>query len=135
MARQTRIYWLTPATIVATFLAGIFLALVHHLFYESLEGSVAPTSNYHLAIGQVSKQQVNIAAGTAFAFMVKSMLSLAVTISHTQAFWRQLRSADNGTMLADVDTAFSALRSILLLFKASVWRRHSVLLPIAVIFW
>jgi|ERR1700722_1774290 hypothetical protein len=135
MAQQRRIYWVTPATIMLAFSAGVLLALGHHLFYRHLAGSVAPPGEYHLPLGKVSKQQVNFAVGTAFAFLVKSMLALAVTASYMQVFWRTLKTAEKGARLADVDTAFSVMQDILRLFKASVWRRHPLLLPMAVIFW
>lgn len=135
MTQHRRIHWTTPATILLAFFAGILLAVGHHLFYKRLAGHVAPPGQYHLPFGEVSKQQVNTAVGTAFAFLVKSMLSLAVAASFTQVFWRALITAEKGARLADVDTAFSVLQDFSGLFKTSVWRRHSLLLPLAVIFW
>lgn len=87
MARSNRhIHWVTPTNISATLLAGIAFALGHHFFYARLSGQNAPTGSYEFAGSRPSKQQVNIAVGTAFAFLVKSILAIAVGISYTQLF-------------------------------------------------
>ncbi|KAI9642501.1 hypothetical protein NHQ30_009306 [Ciborinia camelliae] len=135
MFRKPKVYWATPLTLLLAFSTGVLLSLLHHLFYRHLDGSVAPTGEYHSMIGKVSKQQFNLAVGNALAFSVQSMFSLAVTISYEQVFWRALTTAKAGARLGDIDTAFSVLQDILGLFSTSLWRLKSMLFPMAVIFW
>ncbi|KAF2716058.1 hypothetical protein K431DRAFT_30342 [Polychaeton citri CBS 116435] len=135
MAKRRSIHWVIPTNSTLAFLSGCLLALGHHLFYESLNGEIVATGSYHVANSTVSKQQFNIAVGTAFAFIVKSMLAMAITVAYTQLFWRVLRKADRGVRLASADAAFSALQDITALFKVSVWWRHPMLFLIVVLFW
>ncbi|KAK4541999.1 hypothetical protein LTR36_007199 [Oleoguttula mirabilis] len=101
------------------FIFGIVLALAHHLFYARLSGRQVPSGHYDIRIGKVSKQQFNTSVGTAFAFLVKSMLALAVTIAYAQVFWHAMRTSRRTLRLSEVDDAFSMLES----------------LPIAWVFW
>lgn len=135
MAQQRQIYWVTPVTIGLAFATGILLALGHHLFYQHLAGSAVPAGDYNAPLVGVSKQQFNIAVGTAFAFLVKSMLSLAVTASYTQVFWRTLGTAKRGIPVDKVDTIFSLVQNILGLFRVSAWHRYWLLICMAWIFW
>jgi len=135
MARKNKIYWLTPTTALLSFTAGLSLSLGHHLTYRHLAGSVAPPGEYHTLVGKISKQQLNIAIGTAFAYLVKSTLSLAVATSYAQVFWRALVTASKGARLRDIDSAYSVTQDILKLFNVGVWRRNPLLLPLALIIW
>lgn len=135
MARHRQIYWVTPSTIASAFLIGLLLICGHHLFYTRLAGRPAPPGYYQFAVGRVSKQQLNTAVGTAFAFLVRSTLALAVAASYTQVLWRVLKTSTKGARLADVDAAFSMLQNVLGRFRLTLWTRHSWLLPVAVIYW
>jgi hypothetical protein len=135
MSQPRRIHWRTPTVMVSAFTAGVLLALGHHFFYYSLSGSIAPSESYQVLSETVSRQQVNLAVGTSLAFMSKSLFSLAVTASYTQVFWRALRKAQYKARLTDIDVVFSVTQDILGLFRASVWRRYSLPLTLAMIFW
>ncbi|KAK3675115.1 hypothetical protein LTR78_005049 [Recurvomyces mirabilis] len=114
---------------------GALLATGHHLFYLSLAGEVAPTGSYNLAGATVSKQQFNTAAGTAFAFLVKAMLALAVTVAYTQTFWRALQVSHKGLKLPSIDTMHGVLANAADLFKVHVWWKRPLLLLLAIIAW
>jgi hypothetical protein len=58
-----------PLTMIGLPILGVLLAAGHHLFYSSLNDTETP-NNF--------KQQLNIAYGTAFAFLAKSALIAAV---------------------------------------------------------
>ncbi|KAF7877171.1 hypothetical protein EAF04_000856 [Stromatinia cepivora] len=109
---RNEIYWVTPLTIILAFSGGVLLSLVHHLFYSHLDGSVAPTGEYHSIFRKVSRQQFNLAVGNALASLAQSIPSLAATVSYMQVLWRALTTARAGARLADIDNAFSVTRRV-----------------------
>ncbi|TKA57864.1 hypothetical protein B0A55_12513 [Friedmanniomyces simplex] len=115
--------------------SGALLATGHHLFYQSLAGGRAPTGTYKIAGANVSKQQFNTTVGTAFAFLVKALLALAVGVAYTQAFWRAAKTSKNGLTLSNLDTTFSIIGDAAGFLKLKVWGRHPLLLLLAVVAW
>jgi len=131
-----RMHWTLPINTTLSLLVGVGLALGHHLFYRELAGQVAPPGEYVLGQSRFPKQQFNIAVGTAFAFLVKSSLTLAITCSWIQLFWFVLRRTSTHPRLVDVDHAFSLLHDFRALFRISMWYRDYILLiPVTIIFW
>ncbi|KAH0337701.1 hypothetical protein KCU81_g7992, partial [Aureobasidium melanogenum] len=95
---------------VAAFLVGCMLSLGHHLFYSSLAGTNTPTGYYHAIAGnKISKQELNTAIGTTFAFLVKAMLALAVSTAYVQAFWHSAKASKRGQRLSTLETTFPIL--------------------------
>lgn len=134
--KSTRgIHWVTPVTMVASLVAGCLLSLGHHLFYMHLTGTDAPTGRYSIAGTEVSKQKFNTAVGTAFAFLVKSMLTLAIAIAYVQAFWRTIKVSEKGQRLSTLDTTFSILGNALNFVKLHIWIKFPLLFLLAVIAW
>ena len=135
-AQRDHIHWLAPTSMLATFIAGTLLATGHHLFYQRLDGTEAPTGDYDIASSHYSKQQLNIQIGTAFAFLVKASLVFSISIAYVQVFWsrfcslRQVRPT-----LRRIDTAFSALGNLLALFNFRVWLWDPILLSLATLAW
>jgi hypothetical protein len=87
MESQKKFHWVAPTAMVSAFLVGCMLSFGHHLFYTKLAGTITPTGRYNTFAGnQISKQELNTAVGTAFAFLVKAMLALAVSTAYVQAF-------------------------------------------------
>ena len=117
--KSSGIPWQAPATIVLSLTVGILLAIGHHLFYSSLHGREAVGNGYKILGADVSPQQLYVAIGTAFAFLVKAALITAVSTAYLQLLWRALLRAA-GSSLGDLDTAFSGLSNITSLFKAWV---------------
>ncbi|KAK4565307.1 hypothetical protein LTR86_003924 [Recurvomyces mirabilis] len=100
----SRLHWMAPTGMVLGLAVGILLAAGHHLFYASLSGTEAPTGTLFSVIGaDVSRQQLNTAVGTAFAFLVKSALMITVSIAFAQAFWRAIRTSKRGPTLGSLD--------------------------------
>lgn len=130
-------YWRTPFVILAGVFAGISLAIGHHAFYNSLNGAEPSTEIYHLNGFNLSKQQTNIAIGTAFAFLIRACLLLSLSTAYVQVFWKALTSssADTTHQLGNLDTAFSALNSLLALVNFSAWRSYPLLLLLATTSW
>lgn len=73
------IHWVAPTTMVVAFLSGCLLIMGHSLFYSKLSGQPIPTGSYSFAGTTLNKQQFNTSVGTAFAFLVKNLLAVAIT--------------------------------------------------------
>jgi hypothetical protein len=71
-----------PMWMTVFLLLGILLAVGHHLYYASLEGSTT---------GSASRQQWPIRFGTAFAYLITTCLNAAVGLAFTQQLWRSVR--------------------------------------------
>lgn len=65
--------------IILAFVAGLAFALGHHAFYDSLDGQ--PVADH------LFNQQINLAVGQAFAFLVRASLVISVGASYWQVFW------------------------------------------------
>jgi len=118
---------------ISALLAGVVFAVGHHLFYHGLAGH-AVSDHYGKGFGSsVSAQEINIAIGTAFAFLVRACLVLAVSTAYIQAFWRaaKARQSEMNLTVAQLDAAFSALTNLLAFAKGPLWLRNPVLLCLA----
>lgn len=135
MAGFGRVHWVPPVGMIAGLCVGSLLAIGHHLFYSSLHGTRAPTGTFRVVGANVSRQQLNTAVGTAFGFIVKSFLTLTVSIAFVQTFWRAARSSRKGHTLPSLDRTFSLLTNVVNLFKLEVWRNFQLPLLLAFIAW
>jgi hypothetical protein len=132
-----RVHWLVPTTMVGSCLAGLLLALGHHLFYSSLNSQVVPTASYHLIGHSLSIQQVNTSIGTAFAFLVRTFLALAISAAYVQVFWRSLRNTGGKrpSTLNELDWAHAGLSNIFGLFNFRFGSKYPLLVCLAAVFW
>ena len=135
MTERTRIHWQAPATVVASLIAGTLFAIGHHLFYQGLDGRVAPNDIHYILGSDVSDQQLNIAGGTALSFLVKACLFAALNAAYAQLFWRVMLHRTPEVTLERLDATFSALTNAHHMFKAKVWWRYPVLFTVALIAW
>ncbi|GAB7344240.1 hypothetical protein MBLNU457_2124t1 [Dothideomycetes sp. NU457] len=131
--KQSSISWLVIATVSIAYLAGLLAAVGHHLFYQSLAGTLAPDTSdqYKVLNFHVTRQELNIVGGTALAFLVKSALSTAISTAYVQLLWKTLMHSTQRTTLSMVDTTFSA--STLSLIKVWTWWRYPLLFGLAAI--
>jgi hypothetical protein len=135
------IHWLAPASMLAALFAGVLFALAHHIFYQDLHGTAVPQTDYTLSAGglttNVSRQQLTLALGTAFAFATKSCLVIAVSIAWVQCFWRTLttRSSGRPLTLENVNTAYAVVHNAFTLVSPAGWRRFSSLFVLALVTW
>jgi hypothetical protein len=93
--------WQVPTTMVGFLLLGGAMAVGHHYFYLSLDGTTTP-DNF--------SQQLNIAYGTAFAFVAKACMIAAVVSAYTQYIWSDFRK--KFIMTSTIDSTFTATTSI-----------------------
>lgn len=126
MSRGTRISngtieWVGPTLMLSSLAAAICLAIGHHAFCRSLQGSQVPGEPMEIGGWKTTAQQVNIAAGTTFAFLVKAALVLATSIAHTQVLFRIMRQ--EALNLAAIDALWTALTDLPSLFRILTSRR------------
>ncbi|GAB7365598.1 hypothetical protein MBLNU230_g6667t1 [Neophaeotheca triangularis] len=122
---------------VLPLIAGIAFAAGHHLFYLHLDGSPINDKGHELAGWELSDQQLNIAVGTAFAFLVKASLVTAMTAAYVQLFWKMIR-AENYTAkvtLGGIDRSAAALRDVLALCHPTFALRFPLLAVFALFTW
>ena len=129
----SRIHWVAPATIVGALLAGVALALGHHLFYASLNKTTVSPDTLSVLGSSISRQELNIAAGTALAFLAKASFVLSVSVSFMQLFWAKAKSRPK--TLANLDHLYSALGNLLTLSNLPLWWAYPLLLVTAVAAW
>lgn len=135
MSKRSSIHWKAPTTVLLAVVIGTLFALGHHLFYASLDGHPAPNDDYTLLGSNFSKQQLNIAGGTAFAFLVRASLVTALSTAYIQMFWRAMTHRAREATLDSLDTTFSALNNIFSLLKLWAWWRHPLLWTLALAAW
>lgn len=97
-----------PVIMFMTLISGLFIAVGQHLFYANLHGQEVPNQRWKASGIEVTSQQLNIALGTALAFIVKMCLVSAVSTSYTQAVWSaaKLCSRKQGMSIAELDAVF-----------------------------
>lgn len=118
---------------LAALVAGTCLAAGHHAFYNSLQGREVSDHQYRVGGWTASSQQINIAAGTAFAFTVKASLVLASAIAYTQLYFRLLTTSTNS--LQKLDRWFSGLHDFVSLCYLPTYWKHGLLALVAITVW
>ena len=136
MAEHVGVHWWTPSVMFLSLIFGVLFALGHHLFYNSLVNK--PTGHYTIMGTRHPGQQLNIAIGTAFAFLVKAAFVLAVSTAYYQAFWKMAKQdskIEKAPTLGRLDAAFSGTTNVISLFNAPMWCRYPLLFFIAASVW
>ncbi|PKK42204.1 hypothetical protein CI102_14753 [Trichoderma harzianum] len=130
--------WVIPrarGTMVFMLILGSALAAGHHIFYQSLDRKPPPNTIYGLQGFPVSLtgQQMNLAAGAAFAFLVKAVLGSAVFTSAEQATWRTMRT--KALKLAVIDNLSTATTNLWSMVDLRLWRTSFDTMLLAAIYW
>lgn len=102
----SEIHWQAPVTIVVTFILGLLFAIAHHVFYDNLNGKLV------IADDRLFSQQINIAIGTAFAFLFRASLSVSIAVTYWQVFWGQVLRKGKAFPVAHLDSLAGLLASI-----------------------
>jgi hypothetical protein len=118
-------HWKTPTVILLAYLAALALAIGHYVFYNSLHGR--DVDNYML------DQEMTVAIGTVFAFLVRTTLVISVGTVYWQMFW--LRLARQSFAISEVDSLAGALTSIFDLVHVRALRSSPDLGMIALLAW
>ncbi|KAK8209880.1 hypothetical protein IWZ01DRAFT_332530 [Phyllosticta capitalensis] len=118
------IHWQSPALMAGFFVAGVCLALGHHLHYQNLEGQV---------VGSATTQQWAIRFGTVFAFLSKACLTAAVGIAFTQRLWVTVKKEP--ISLRNLDNVFSLTTDPASFFSFEVLSSAKILCILAACMW
>ncbi len=120
---------------VVTLLLAVALAVGHHIFYQSHQGREPPSQVYNVwgIYGGLSGQQVILASGAAFAFLVKALLGIAVTTAQEQVAWRSIKTRP--TRLASIDGLFRSSDNVFLMFNYRLWGISPLSMLSAAIYW
>jgi hypothetical protein len=110
---------------ISSFTAGGIFILVHHLFYQSLHHQATNNALF--------QQQVNTGIGTAFAFIVKMFLMIAVGTGYWQMFWGQVKRRP--VPVEGVDVLSNILENGLQFLSLKTLGRFPLLGLIAAITW
>lgn len=129
------IHWLAPASALGALAAGLLLSVGHHLFYRSLHNT--PVSEGSLFGFETSQQQINIAIGTALAFLTKACMVIAISIAFVQIFWLSVHSRHSEAVptLERIDAVYAVLENAFEMFNIRSWCSHPVLMLAAGLAW
>ena len=126
--------WWAPTCMLSASITGALLAIAHHLFYDGLHGTAVPSGRFSPDIG-LSRQQSNIAIGTALAFAFKTCVVVATSTACVQIFWIRVAIKSNGLKLKSINTAYSVTGNFFKLFYLPEWRRFPLLFILALVTW
>lgn len=129
------IHWLVPTTIILALVIGSLLALGHDLFYASLNSNTVSTEPYFVAGRPLPRQQLDSAVGVAFAFLFRTSLSIAISTAYVQFFWKKVGTTKQSPTLAELDWASQLTNNVLRFFNFKYWRKYSILVIMAILFW
>jgi hypothetical protein len=128
------VHWRIPTLMLGMLMSGVSLAIGHHLFYQSLHGK--SISGTRRGDNQPLTQQVSIAIGTAFAFLVKAALVISVNTAYYQSFWKMAKQKSTKALTLDwLDTAFSGATNAMSLLKVPSWLRNPLLFTMGTAIW
>jgi hypothetical protein len=90
------IHWSQPSYVLLLTVSAIALAVGHHFYYTSLNGTSA---------GSVTRQQWSITFGSSFAYLVVHFLGAAIVAAYSQYIWSIVRK--RGYTLEALDSLFA----------------------------
>lgn len=144
------IHWVSPTKMIAFLLLGIIMSISHHLYYHSRAGKVVGDNNdqqnAHRSVSDldfippwgVSFCKSHLLTpiyriGNFFAFVVQSSLVMSMSFAYIQWLWMTLK--DEEVSVGTLNSAFSAMHSILFVFSKEMRRKIKVGTLIALTAW
>ncbi|KAF2162721.1 hypothetical protein M409DRAFT_26958 [Zasmidium cellare ATCC 36951] len=135
MSKERHNHWLTPTTSLLSFTCGVALAIIHHIFYSSLNNTAVNADVYNFAGFRVSQQQINTATGTTLAFLSRACFLVTLSSAYTQHFWLLVGRNGRRTRVKTLDVMYGALDNVWNLCRVGVWWKRPVLLLTGVVSW
>lgn len=126
---QFGVHWRAPVVMMSSLVVGTALAVGHHAFYASLAGSAVSSDPIKVVGWTTTQQQINIAIGTAFAFVVKASLILACSTAYIQLLFKAINRTD--FKLSTLDNWFGGLNDLWSLGCLSSYWRYPLLTLVA----
>lgn len=111
-----------PSYVSICFFSAIALAVGHHFYYKSLNGTPA---------GSANRQQWAITFGASFSFLVTHLLRAATFIAHSQYIWLVIRR--RGYTLENLDNLFSLTSDLRSIFSREFVKHGKIAVLLALI--
>ncbi|USW49231.1 hypothetical protein Slin15195_G025500 [Septoria linicola] len=118
---------------LSSLLVGVALAIGHHAFYASLAGTAVSSDPIKVVGWTTTQQQINIAVGTAFAFVVKASLILACSTAYMQLLFGVINR--QSFKLSQLDNWFGGLSDFWSLMCIGTYWRYPLLTLVALTCW
>lgn len=119
-----QIHWRAPTLILGLLAVGIALALGHHFYYRSLNGT---------AVSSDTRQEWALRIGTAFAFLTQSSLVASAGVAYTQRVWVTVKK--KGFRLRTLDNIFSLQNTLWSFFSWEVLAKAKALYLLGICIW
>ncbi|KAK6080184.1 hypothetical protein SCUP515_03609 [Seiridium cupressi] len=116
-------YWVTSTVILGGLGLGIGLAIGHHIYYMSLNDTVADDF----------LQTWAIRFGSVFAVLTRVSFSASLATSIVQLLWKTFQGTSKSTSLSALDSLFDITRNPLGFFRWQTWTFNPVLVIFGVI--
>jgi hypothetical protein len=117
-------HWVAPTTLLTSFIAGIGFAIGHHLFYARLQGQRIDSVTF--------TQQYNTAVGTAFAFLARAALVIAVATTYWQVFFKRLHRS---LPISTIDSLAGLMGTLKEFLSLGIYRASPLLVVLALLGW
>ncbi|KAH0365643.1 hypothetical protein KCU65_g5949, partial [Aureobasidium melanogenum] len=118
------IHWVVPTTLCTSFVTGVAFAVGHHCFYTRLDNQPVDDATLN--------QQYNTAVGTAFAFLARAALVIAITATYWQVFYAKLH---HGLTISTIDSLAGFLSNLKELTSINAGKTSPLLLTLALLAW
>jgi hypothetical protein len=118
------IHWRQPSYILLLTVSAIALALGHHFYYKSLDGTSA---------GSVIRQQWSITFGSSFAYLVVHFLGAAIVVAYSQYVWSLVRQ--RGYTMEGLDNLFAMTSDPRAFFNWEVVKHGRFAVLLALMTW
>jgi hypothetical protein len=135
MLPNRKIHWHAPVLIISSFLGAVGFAIAHHVFNQSLAGTPALSTEYHLGVITYTSQTWNTTVGVALAFLFRACLAVTLSVVYIQCFWRAVGRRGTETRLSTLDNLHSVLENIWSFLRVHVWWKYPLLLILAIVSW
>ena len=117
--------WRAPIIMTSTLLAGLIVAIAHHLMNHFINGR--PVDNVSLPQAWVTR------FATAFAFLVQVLFAITTGTSFVQRQW--MTFALRPFEIEEIDSLTGGLGNLFNLFFNSVWLKNPILTIVAIVTW
>lgn len=119
-----QMHWRAPTLILGLLAIGIALALGHHFYYRSLNGT---------AVSSDTRQEWALRFGTAFAFLTQSSLVASAGVAYTQRVWVTVKK--KASPLRTLDNVFSLQNTLWSFFSWEVLAKAKALYLLGICIW
>lgn len=119
-------HWKAPTILTVGLALGIALAIGHHLYYHSLDGT---------RVTNTFEQTWAIRIGSIFAVSVRVSFSLCLGVSVVQLFWKTFRKPAKTASLETVDALCNITNNPLGFIVRETWVFNPILVCLGFITW